>query len=249
MAQITKIKLPPFGKLKLETGENIAFLSGDVPRLVLVSGSDACDIYEGQCLPSNANSPYLQNPHSFDVSAVVGFGMSECTLSSAAFAENLKSYEKIYSTMSTDAAITSHATLRSGYGFMAKSCRAEIIFTSAASGQRTRITVLNDANEAFIASKPVGFMDNATKFYTNLAEVNENIIALSGYFADTDIAGWIAGAGYVGRVSVYYVDQMPTPLRLVVDPKTAVFISRDPAISNAGRSTAREIGRNAEEFT
>lgn len=248
--QITKIKLPPRGKLKLETGENIAFLSGDVPRLVLISGSDACDIYEGQCLPSNANSPYLQNPYNFPVSAVIGFGMMESAAYSPAILDSARFYKRTCFTMGLASTVTSHATLRTGYGWMCKEGKAEINILPTSLGQRSRITILNDASADFIAAKPAGFMDVQASFYDATGAVAPNLVAVAGYFADADITAWIAAANYTGRIAQYYTEKSDTIAnRFTIDAKTAVFISRDPAVTHIAAAYALDLGRNAEDFT
>lgn len=247
--KISKVKLPARGKLKLQAGENIAFLSGEVPRLILISGSDACDIYEGQCLPVEANSPYLQNPHNFEVSVVLGYGMIESPNYASSTVEGPRFYEKTFSAMGLAATVTSHATLRAGYGWITKEGKAEIQIASSSAASRTRITILNDASAAFISAKPAGFMDVAAAFYDQKGAVNQNVVAVAGYFADTDIAAWIAAVGYTGRISQFYLERVENPQRLTIDAKTAVFMSRDPAVSNIAAATARDIGRNSEEFT
>lgn len=65
----------PFQKLEVEVGSTIAFVSGNVPRLVVREGSQAWDILEGQCLPVTGPKAQVINPFGVAAELMLGFSM------------------------------------------------------------------------------------------------------------------------------------------------------------------------------
>lgn len=244
--RVVSMRLPGHGRVRFEGDETIAFLSGEVPRLVIRDGSDAFDIWEGQCLPIEGPSVYIQNPYQRDVVVNIGVDMA------ASYGVNDLSdftgrhYQKTTWLMQAGA-FAADGARRVGVGILPDKGRYEVMAQfSGVTDLRT--TLVAGADPAFMAAKPAGALEGTGQARDILGPWANGMMEVSGYFTDADITAWVTSSGFTGQLRTYSYDNLTRELRWTLDRTTALIVSVAPGSTIKGHLLIRELGLDAEEF-
>lgn len=243
---VYNVRIPAFGRVQIQSNTTLAYVSGEVPRLVVQQGSDAFDIWERQCLPVNGNVAWLCNPNSSEIFVNIAFGLPT-ELGTFPFEGSITRHQEKINFWPSYSTATADAVKRIGYGIMTKRGTAEM-WVQSTSLTFFKATVLQGARPDFMQFKPAAAFNQTCSMVTRTGENANNYLMVGGYYDSADITAWIAASGYTGTMTEYIVEAFTANNRFYFGPDTAVFISREPNASGSLKLMVKEYGLAAEEF-
>lgn len=243
---VVTISIPARGRHKLESHGTIGYLAGEVPRLVIRAGSDAFDIWEGQCLPYSANSAYICNPFGRQITVTITYGGPIC-YSINAGADGRHAEKTLY--YMRWARYQADAVKRTGMVFLAERGRYEISpELSGHDAYQARVNVIRGASPEFLAAKPSHiFLDTQKPFSPSLVQI-EGCAAICGTFVDADIDAWVAATVTFERVQVATYTGYGASIKSITEPGVAVSVSFPEGYIPNGNIVVRDLGQLAEDF-
>lgn len=240
--QIYTMNLPAYGRTKIDVGETVAFMTGDIPHLFLRLGSRGLRLPAGQCLPVEENYAEIVNPFPRPCEVQIARGLP---IRYAVEADTLTPRQQVNCT-SLAYRVTAQAAVPAGHrygnGFLMTRGRALLTFDDNLPLTNSRVLVFRGASPAFLAAKPVGCMDTWFGMRFGDTELDGSLLTTFGSYTEAHIAAWIAAAGYQGEVVTYYHGPGRQYLVTATD---AVFFARYNADTSGGWDaavTCRHLG-------
>lgn len=253
MQNVRTFRIPAFGRVEIDSPGTIAFVSGDVPRLVVRDGSDSFDLLEGQSLPVTARTAYLCNPYTRDVVVAVSSGLT-VRLGANAPQYDGRHFNKCNWQLTFNA-YGAAANKRMGVGILPKVGRVEVVLQTQIVSPGVRYTTVTGADAAFMPLRPPAYMDRNMSVMDFNGNVSPDFIAMYGTYADADTSLWTNQAGYKVKLKHFSptIDadcpgMQPGIVRMYADPTTAVVISMEQNYDFTGVLLIRELGLSAEDF-
>ena len=223
------IQIPPYGRVKIDVSETVAYINGDVPHLILRAGSDAARLPCGQCLPVDAFYAEIVNPFPVVAEVLIGRGLPVHYSPEVGYlTENQRA-----NICSTGARYATNAGIavsgRYGAGFLLKRGVALLRFKDRIdNGNDSRVVIFRGAKPSFMEAKPVGCMDLPFGLRHGNHATDNSFLYAFGPYEQSMVDAWVAGSGFDGTISEQFHDNDRT---YVVTANDAVFYKRNNADS------------------
>lgn len=236
----------PHSSLEIDVNTTLAFIMGEVPRLIVREGSDAWEIQEGQSLRVNGPKAQLINPFARSAQFVLGFGYEEQVQTPESWI-TARHMEKLRNVIvhDTPAAVVDRRT-----GLFIQAKRSNYQLELLAEGSfGTRVQLISNAPANMVAAKGAAVFNSTATMVDMYNRPNADIVCAAGTVTDAEITAWLAAAGHTGEVrSVSHNTSSSSVLRWIVRPDTAVIITRDVNTAFTVRPCLMDRGLETSEF-
>lgn len=236
-------KIPAYGRIKIDTGETVAYVNGDAPHLFLRVGSDAMRLPVGQCLPIRANYAELINPYPRDVDVLIGRGLP------IKYAPEPSSYNFAQQkTIISDRQVLTLGAAGYKYGFgviMNRGSAYFSIFDSSTTPDETRALIFPGASASFLAAKPALCMAEVGKLRGMDGAEDNSVTVICGTYTDQMVTDWIAAANYTAT-PVNTPHAVNRSYRVATD--VAVFFTRPAGAAGFAHLQLTHLGADLGDY-
>lgn len=193
------VTLPAYGRVKVQGGDTIALLSGNIPHVVVMLNSHAVPLKMGNSIPVPHHQPYLCNPFPREIQFVYARGLSPRYSNDTGL--SLEMQTTVYSGIGVLSAAVATGQ-KYAVGMMMRKGAALLEVYEAANDQKSSVMIFPGAQADFISKKPAGAMTDQITLYHQDGFADQAVNIVSGRYVDADVTAWVAAAGYTRQPTI-----------------------------------------------